>query len=292
MTSKRPVTIIGLGAMGTALAEAYLNAGHPTTVWNRTAKRMEPLVAQGAIGAATAAEAVEANDLVIACLSGYEATMEALAEAKPAGRTLVTLNSGTPRGARAMAEWAAEREVRFLGGAVKNVPSAVGLPDTLLYYSGDRDVFDEYEETLRVMGGDTVHLGADPDLAALHELGVGGILLPSLLGFYQGAALVGSRGVTARSIVPYATKWLEMIIALLPEQARRIDERDYGEPESALGLFYDTIPGDHEIGVEGNLDVEWHRPIHDLLQRAVDLGHHDDSIAALVEVLKKEEDSE
>ncbi|MFD0476016.1 NAD(P)-binding domain-containing protein [Nonomuraea thailandensis] len=42
-----PVTVIGLGSMGTALAGAFTRAGHPTTVWNRTAAKAAPLVAVG-----------------------------------------------------------------------------------------------------------------------------------------------------------------------------------------------------------------------------------------------------
>ncbi|GGZ25143.1 hypothetical protein GCM10010387_18280 [Streptomyces inusitatus] len=39
--------------------------------------------------------------------------------------------------AMATEAWAAGHGARFLAGAVKNVPSAVGEPDTLLYCSGD-----------------------------------------------------------------------------------------------------------------------------------------------------------
>jgi len=35
--SKAPVSGIGLGPMGQAVAAAVVDAGHPTTVWNRTA---------------------------------------------------------------------------------------------------------------------------------------------------------------------------------------------------------------------------------------------------------------
>ncbi|MFF5975579.1 NAD(P)-binding domain-containing protein [Streptomyces sp. NPDC012769] len=42
------VTVIGLGRMGRALAEAFLREGYETTVWNRTAARAEPLLAAGA----------------------------------------------------------------------------------------------------------------------------------------------------------------------------------------------------------------------------------------------------
>ncbi|MFI8876472.1 NAD(P)-dependent oxidoreductase [Streptomyces sp. NPDC055243] len=285
-----PVTLIGLGSMGRALAGAYLDAGHPATVWNRSPERAAPLVDQGAVHQPDIAAAVAASPLVVACLSTYDATMRSLesASAALAGRTLVTLNSGTPAGARETAAWAAARGARFLDGAVKNVPAAVGKPDTLLYYSGDRAVFDEYAATLRVLGGDTVHLGTDVDLAALYESAVGATLLPALLGFFEGAALITARGLEARTMVRYSVKWLEMIAAILPGLAAEIDSGDYTEPASSVGLFHDAIGYEDQTGTEAGIDLSWHEPMNDLLRRAVAEGHRDHSISALVEVLRKQ----
>ncbi len=47
-TQRTPLTLLGTGAMGSALARAWLAAGHPLTVWNRTSARTEPLAAAGA----------------------------------------------------------------------------------------------------------------------------------------------------------------------------------------------------------------------------------------------------
>lgn len=283
-----PVTVLGLGSMGTALAEAFLAAGHPTTVWNRTASKAGPLVARGARPAETTEEAVRASPLTIACLTTYEDTLAALepATAALAGRALVTLNSGSPAGARRMAEWATGHGVRFLDGAVKNVPSAVGAPDTLLYYGGDKTVFDEHLDTLRVLGGDTVHLGEETDLAALYEMAVGGTLLPALVGFFQGAALVQARGLEASTLVPYATKWFEMIISTLPMLAKEIDSGDYSNPSASVGIFHAGAAHDLELATEG-VDVGWQLPLHDLVRRAAEAGHGDRSIAVLTELLKQ-----
>ncbi|MBZ4401161.1 NAD(P)-binding domain-containing protein [Myxococcus sp. AS-1-15] len=43
------VTVIGLGKMGSALAGAFLRAGHRVTVWSRTASRAELLRQAGAV---------------------------------------------------------------------------------------------------------------------------------------------------------------------------------------------------------------------------------------------------
>ncbi|MFB9576400.1 NAD(P)-binding domain-containing protein, partial [Streptomyces yanii] len=57
------VTVIGLGPMGQAMTRTLLIAGHPVTVWNRTAGRADGVVTDGATLAATPGEAVEASDL-------------------------------------------------------------------------------------------------------------------------------------------------------------------------------------------------------------------------------------
>ncbi|MFI6866990.1 NAD(P)-dependent oxidoreductase [Nocardia sp. NPDC050406] len=287
--ARTPVTIVGLGSMGTALAEAYLNAGHPTTVWNRTPEKARALTERGATARTDIAAAVAASPLVIACLSNFDASALSLAPAAEAlaGRTLVTLNSGTASGARELAAWADEHGIRYLGGAIKNVPSAVGKPDTLLYFGGERAVFDEYAAVLRVLGGEVVHLGAEPDLAALYEAAVGATLLPALLGFFEGAALLDARGLKAATMVPYAVKWFQMIESLLPVLAGEIDDRDYTRLGSSVNVFHEAIDSDREFA-EAGIDIAWHEPIHELLRRAVAEGYGAQSITALIEVMRKQ----
>ncbi|MFB4318994.1 NAD(P)-dependent oxidoreductase [Actinomadura sp. 21ATH] len=284
-----PVTVLGLGSMGRALAEAYIDAGHPTTVWNRTAAKAAPLAAKGAAHAASIEDAVAASPLLITCLTTFGATVEALEPAAAAlkGRTLVTLNSGVPSDAVQAAEWAARHGARFLGGAIKNVPDAVGAPDTLLYYGGPKEVFDEHKETLKVMGGDTVHLGESPDLAALYESAVGATLLPALVAFLQGAAVVADRGLPAATLVPYTVKWLQMIAEVLPGLAAEIDGGDYTGATQSVGLFRDAAADDRRVLQEAGVDHTSLAPLHALLERAVTEGHRDHSIASLFEVLRK-----
>ncbi len=188
-----------------------------------------------------------------------------------------------------MAARAAGRGARFLDGAVKNVPSAVGKPDALLYYSGDRGTFDDHAETLRVLGGGTVHLGTEADLAALYESAAGGTLLPALLGFFQGAAPVTARGLRASTLVPYTVEWPEMTGSVLPALAEEIDTGDYTDPASSVGVFHDGIGHDEEMGEEVGIDTSWLAPMNDLVRRAVAEGHRDHSTSSLTELLRKPE---
>lgn len=63
------VAFLGLGRMGGLMAGRVLAAGHELTVWNRTAARTQPLVADGARAAATPAEAAAAAEIVITMLA-------------------------------------------------------------------------------------------------------------------------------------------------------------------------------------------------------------------------------
>jgi 3-hydroxyisobutyrate dehydrogenase-like beta-hydroxyacid dehydrogenase len=288
-----PVTVLGTGSMGRALAEAFLAAGHPTTVWNRTPHRAAPLVTAGADHQLALADALAASSVIISCTSTFHSAREILTGAEPqlAGRTVITLNSGTPTEAREFAAWVQDRGARFLGGAIKNVPSAVGKPDTLLYFGGERAVFDTHRATLRALGGDLVHLGDAPDLAALYEGAVGATLLPALLGFFEGAALLAARGIPAQAMVPYSVKWLQMIESLLPIIAGEIDDRDYTRLGSSIALFHNAIPSDEQLGADSGVDMSWHAPMHELLHRAVARGRGEQSITALIELLTSERPS-
>ncbi|REN18832.1 NAD(P)-dependent oxidoreductase, partial [Mycobacterium tuberculosis] len=50
----KQVSVLGLGAMGEAIARLYLDQGYKVTVWNRTAGKADALVAKGAVLARSA----------------------------------------------------------------------------------------------------------------------------------------------------------------------------------------------------------------------------------------------
>ncbi len=127
-TMMSDVSVIGLGAMGSALAAAFLNRNHATTVWNRSVGKADVLVAKGAVRAATVADAVAASKLVVVCLLNYDTVYEALGARGDAlsGRVLVNLSNGTPAQARDMAKWATERGADYLDSGIMAIPPLIG----------------------------------------------------------------------------------------------------------------------------------------------------------------------
>ena len=75
---KRSIAFIGTGLMGGPMARRLLGAGFSVTVWNRSADKAEALVADGAVLAASPAEAAKGADIVITMLSDGKAVGEVL----------------------------------------------------------------------------------------------------------------------------------------------------------------------------------------------------------------------
>ena len=55
------ITVIGLGLMGAALAQAIQRAGHDLTVWNRSPAKMQPFIDDGVAAAPDPAAAIAAS---------------------------------------------------------------------------------------------------------------------------------------------------------------------------------------------------------------------------------------
>ena len=102
------ITVIGLGLMGSALANALLSAGHDITVWNRTREKMEPLISAGAHSATSLGEAIQLSPVVLISVSNYEITSRLFgmdAAAYLDGRSVVQLSSGSPGQAADSEAW-------------------------------------------------------------------------------------------------------------------------------------------------------------------------------------------
>ncbi|MFF2715668.1 NAD(P)-dependent oxidoreductase [Streptomyces sp. NPDC058011] len=208
-TSPTPVTLLGLGAMGTALARTWLAAGHPLTVWNRSPGRGAELAREGARVAGTAAEAVAASPLVVTCLLDDASVRAALADADLTGKDLVDLTTSTPAESRDRAAWAAERGARFLDGGIMAIPPMIGVPEAggYVFYSGSREVFDARREVLAVPTA-TRYVGEEFGLAALYDVALLSAMNAMFAGARHAAALVADAGIDQKAFGALVADWL------------------------------------------------------------------------------------
>ncbi|MET9345607.1 NAD(P)-dependent oxidoreductase [Streptomyces termitum] len=292
-TQNTPVTVIGLGQMGAALAGAFLDAGHPTTVFNRTPEKAEPLVARGAVRAATVAEAVAASGLVVVCVLDYPAVRDLLGPVagELRGRTLVNLTSGSPEQAREEAAWAAGHGAGYLDGAVMTTPPGVGDSESMILYSGGPELLAGHRAALGVLG-DPVDLGADAGLASLYDSGLLGLMWSVFGGWLHGTALTGADGVPAKEFTAVAVRWLRTVSWFLSTYADQIDAGEYPGDDATIDVQVATVGHLLHAGEARGIDGRLPRLHLELMKEAVAAGHGGDSYARVIDSFRKARPSE
>jgi 3-hydroxyisobutyrate dehydrogenase-like beta-hydroxyacid dehydrogenase len=281
------ITVLGLGAMGSALATTLAGAGHEVSVWNRSRARSDALVARGARRAETVPDALSRSELCLICVLDYAAVREILTQASSElrGRTIVNLTNGTPADARELSSWTTKLGARYLDGAILVTPELVGREASSVLYCGDAGAFSEHAATLSVLGK-AIYLGEEPTLAAVRELAFLSAMFGMFAGYLQAAALLRSQGERVTEVTPAIVALLAEMSALLPETAAQIDSGVYPAPSSNNRMMQralaNVVGGSEQQGVGSELV----RPIHALFERAVEAGLGDLDISALVPLLE------
>ncbi|MFF9403417.1 NAD(P)-dependent oxidoreductase [Streptomyces sp. NPDC014744] len=286
-TGRIPLSVLGLGLMGQALAQAFLGQGHTTTVWNRTRAKAEPLTAQGAQLAWTVRDAVMASPLVVICVSDYDNVRDILEPVSRdlSGRTLVNLTSGTSQAARETAKWVAHQGAAYLDGAIMAVPPAIGTANAAILYSGPTTVFSQHQEVLGSLGS-PVYVGADHGLPSLFDAAALSLVWSTLNGFLHGAALLGKAGIPATAFARLAKTGIESVADWVPGYAQQIDDGTYPATDSTVNT---NLTGMRHLLHESraaDINTELPELLAALAERAVANGHGNNSYAAITEQLR------
>ncbi|QIS04361.1 NAD(P)-dependent oxidoreductase [Nocardia brasiliensis] len=281
-----PVTVLGLGAMGQALAAALRKGDRPTVVWNRTPGKDADLVAAGAERAATVAEAIETEGPIIAVLLDHASVHETLdpVAAELHGKQLINLTSTAPDEARELAAWAAEHGIDYLDGGIMAVPQMIGLPGASILYSGSRTVYDANLTTLQLFAT-AEYFGADAGLASTYDFALLAGMYTMFGGFLHGAAMMRSVGVSATDFADRAARWVSAMTQSLPAFGALIDAGDYTDPTQTISFHKAAIDAITRATRDAGVTTDFIAPLKTLIDRQVADGHGAADLARTVKEL-------
>ncbi|WP_370643800.1 2-hydroxy-3-oxopropionate reductase [Amycolatopsis sp. DSM 110486] len=179
------VGFIGLGIMGLPMAENLVKAGYDVVGYNRSARRVDALVAAGGRGASSIAEAVKGSDVVITMVPDSPDVVavamgeDGIFENSHSGQLVIDMSTIEPATARAVAEAGAKVEVRVLDAPVSGGEAGAVEGVLSIMVGGAAEDFAAAKPVLEAVGRTIVHVGphgAGQTVKAANQLMVAGHL--------------------------------------------------------------------------------------------------------------------
>ncbi len=280
------MTVIGLGAMGSALARALIDNGNELTLWNRNPEKAANLTGPGVDRVTSLEQAIAASPRILVCIHGYAATRALLDDPVIApllkGRTLIQASTGTPAEARAAETWIHDRGGRYLDCSIMVYPPSVGKPDGQLLVSGASEVWENCCTLLNCLGGDIRYLGSTIGAAAALDLAVVTRLVANTVAIVYGIHLCESENLP-----------LAQFAEMYPDGDRArhlaavVDSGNYDDQIIAsVGTSIEVVTAIRNLALDREINTELPEFILGLYQRAAALGYLAQDNASLIEVFR------
>ena len=202
---KSPVGLIGLGLMGHPMGANLLKAGHPLTVWNRTASRGDDLVAEGAKRAATPGELAAASEVVLTIVSDPPALESVLwgeggvFSGLRRGSLLIESSTVSPALEKRAAKAAAAQGSELLEAPVTGGTWGAEKGELVFMVGGEESTLKRAEPVLGAMGKKWFHLGPI-GAGQTVKLAMNLLLNLEVEAFAEALALVTRAGVPGQSL--------------------------------------------------------------------------------------------
>ncbi|WP_329171908.1 2-hydroxy-3-oxopropionate reductase [Streptomyces decoyicus] len=165
MSNLPKIAWIGLGIMGSPMAENLIKAGYTVTGYTLEADKLQRLAAAGGIAATSAAEAVTDADVIITMVPASP-HVEALAYGPDGilaharrGALLIDMSSITPQTSIDLAKAAADKGIRVLDAPVSGGEAGAVEAVLSIMAGGDQADFDAARPLLEALGKTIVLCG-------------------------------------------------------------------------------------------------------------------------------------
>jgi len=209
------IAFIGLGNMGSAMAQNLIKAGHQLRVYNRTRSRAEEL--KGAHVAATPGEAAEGVEIAITMLADDFALdsvligpneRQGLLASLPANAIHISMSTISVALSRRMAAAHAERKQHYVSAPVFGRPEAAAAAKLFIVAAGPSAQVERCQPLFDAMGQKTFVVGEDASGANLIKLNGNFLITTVIESLAESFALVRKSGLDANQFLEILTSTL------------------------------------------------------------------------------------
>ncbi len=285
----KQVAVIGLGKMGSALAEALLSHDFQVAVWNRTLSKCVRLKGIGATVAGSVAEAAHAADLMIVCLTDHAASCAILMTDDVANalerKTLVQVSTVTMQQSRELADWAGDKRIEYLDGVIAGIPQRILDNDCIVVYSGSQHVFEAHTDVFAALGGGPKFVGECPGTAPALDAAMFSCTYSLWLGYFHGAAICHAVGLPIEFYVDTVADTLPTRVPTARRFGEKIAKRSYEDPGATLEVHAAAFRHVVDLSEALGIDAALPKFMLGYFERGLASGYSQQELSALFELM-------
>ncbi len=164
--SKPSIGFIGMGHMGSHMAQRLLAAGYRLTVYDRTEEKAQELGQRGAQVAQTPKDLAASCQAVMACVTDDEAQQDVMfgPEGALAGThvdsVIIDLSTVSPDASRRLYQAAKQKGVPMIDAAVSGSVPQVEQGSLVIFVGGEHKTYQQCKPILDVLGQNSFFMGA------------------------------------------------------------------------------------------------------------------------------------
>ena len=207
------IGFIGLGQMGSGMAANLIKAGHDVVVYNRSAAKLQALIANGARAATQVSDACH-GDVVITMLSddaaveSFAFTANGIVSSLGKGKTHISMSTISVALSEKLTAAHADAGQQYVSAPVFGRPEAAAAAKLFIVTGGPEDAVLACQPLFEVMGQRTFSFGDKPSIANLVKLS-GNFMIASVVETLgEAMALVGKAGVDRYQYLDFLTSTL------------------------------------------------------------------------------------
>jgi 3-hydroxyisobutyrate dehydrogenase-like beta-hydroxyacid dehydrogenase len=282
------VGFIGLGAMGRAMADNLIKAGHTVRAWNRSPGPLEALVRSGA-------RRVEPGEafagVVVSMLADDDALRElligrTLLETAPAETLHINMATISVELARFLTEEHRRRGLEYVGAPVFGRPEAAAARQLHIVAAGSDAALERAQPLLDAMGQRTWRVGGEPAQANAVKLAGNFMIASAIETMAEAAVLVERYGVKPAEMLNVLTNTL-FAAPVYKNYGAMIAERRYEPAAFRLALGLKDVRLVLQASDAAKAPMPYASVLRDHFLEAVALGDGDRDWAALAEIARR-----
>ncbi len=288
---RQKVAILGLGTMGTGMAQNLLKAGFPVTAYNRTRAKAEALSSLGASVANTPSEAAQDADILLSMLADDRASRSiwsgengALTTVR-AGTIVIECSTVSPTWIAELAAAAASRGAKFLDAPVTGSKMQAEAGQLTFLVGGQEDTLSAAQPVLSAMSKEIVFLGPAGSGARMKLINnfLCGVQVASLA---EGLAWIEQSGLDrekALSVLKNGAPGSPLLHGI----SARMTARSYNV-NFLLRLMQKDLEYAHAEAEKSGIDLRTATIAGNLFGEAITAGYGDQDMSAVIELLRAE----